>query len=54
MMNQEKYVRVHELRRQGWTLAEIAAETGFHPATISKQLKADGPPSSGGCRTRRW
>ena len=45
MMNQEKYVRVHELRKQGWTLGEIAAETGFHPATISKQLKADGPPS---------
>jgi len=45
MMNQENYVRVHELRRQGWTLAEIAAETGFHPATISKQLKADGPPT---------
>jgi transposase len=43
MMNQESYVRVHELRRQGWTLGEIAAETGFHPATIAKQLKADGP-----------
>lgn len=40
MMNQEKYVRVHELRKQGWTLGEIAAETGFHPATISKQLRA--------------
>ncbi|MGE0000432.1 MAG: IS21 family transposase [Ilumatobacteraceae bacterium] len=38
-------MRVHELRRQGWTLAEIAAETGFDPATISKQLKADGPPT---------
>ena len=34
MMNQENYVRVHELRKQGWTLDEIAAETGFHPATI--------------------
>jgi transposase len=45
MMNQESYVRVQELRRQGWTLGEIAAETGFHPATISKQLKADGPPT---------
>jgi transposase len=45
MMNQENYVRVHELRKQGWTLDEIAAETGFHPVTISKQLKADGPPT---------
>jgi transposase len=44
-MNQENYVRVHELRKQGWTLDEIAAETGFHPATISKQLKAEGPPT---------
>jgi transposase-like protein len=28
------------------TLDEIAAETGFHPSTISQQLKADGPPVS--------
>ena len=46
MMNQEMYVKVHELRKQGWTLAEIAAETGFHPATISIQLKADCPPAT--------
>jgi transposase len=45
MMNQEIYVKVHELRKQGWTLDEIAAETGFHPATISVQLKADDPPT---------
>lgn len=44
MMNQETYVKVHELRKQGRTLEEIADETGFHPATISIQLKADGPP----------
>ena len=44
MMNQETYVRVHELRKQGWTIAEIAAETGFHPETISIQLRSDGPP----------
>ncbi|MEI2705370.1 MAG: hypothetical protein V9E89_08945 [Ilumatobacteraceae bacterium] len=37
-------MKVHELREQGWTLEEIAAETGFHPATISERLKADGPP----------
>src|SRR3954454_8811311 len=45
MMNQETYVKVHDLRKQGWTLAEIAEETGFHPETISIHLKADGPPA---------
>lgn len=45
MMNQETCVKVHELRRQGWTLDEIAAETGFHPSTISEHLKAEGPPA---------
>ena len=44
-MNQETYVKVHELRKQGWTLDEIAAETGFHPSTISQHLKAEGPPA---------
>ena len=44
MMNQETYVKVQDLRKQGWTLEEIAAETGFHPSTISQRLKADGPP----------
>ncbi len=43
MMNQETYVKVHELRRQGWTLTEIAAETGFHPATISQLLEGRRP-----------
>jgi transposase len=44
MIDQETYVTVHDLRRQGWTLAEIAAETGLHPSTVSAHLKADGPP----------
>jgi transposase len=44
MMNQETYVRVHELRRQGWTIGEIAAETGFHPETVSIQLRSEDPP----------
>jgi transposase len=43
MMNQETYVKVQELRKQGWTLDEIAAETGFHPSTVSQHLRADGP-----------
>lgn len=45
MMNQETYVKVHDLRRQGWTIGEIAAETGFHPATISIYLKSEEPPT---------
>lgn len=44
MIDQETYMKVHDLRRQGWTLAEIAAETGLHPSTVSIHLKADGPP----------
>jgi transposase len=45
MLTQEEYVhRVLELRRQGWTIAEIAAEVGYHPATVSKWLKLGGPP----------
>jgi transposase len=39
-------VRIHELHRQGWTCNEIAAETGLHPSTVSKYLKADGPPTA--------
>jgi hypothetical protein len=45
MMNQETYVKVHDLRRQGWTIGEIAAETGFHPETISIYLKSEEPPT---------
>ena len=45
MLTQEEYVqRVLELKRQGWTVAEIAGEVGYHPATISKWLKQGGPP----------
>ena len=45
MMTQEEYVeRVLALKRQGWTITEIAKETGYHPQTVSKWLKNDGPP----------
>ena len=40
MLTQEEYVhRVLELKRQGWSVTEIAAEMGYHPATVSKWLK---------------
>lgn len=45
MMNQETYVHIKDLREQGWTLEEISAETGWHPATISKRLKQGPPPA---------
>jgi transcriptional regulator with XRE-family HTH domain len=45
MLTQEEYVqRVLELKRQGWSVRELAAEVGYHPATVSKWLKAGGPP----------
>jgi transposase len=45
MLTQEEYVNdVLALRRQGLTIAEIAAQIGYHPATISKWLRAGGPP----------
>ncbi len=45
MMNQETYVNVNDLHKQGWTIAEIAAETGWHRSTISKYLR-EGPPAT--------
>jgi transposase len=45
MMSQEEYMEdIKPLRAQGWTLAEISAHTGYHPATISNWLKNGGPP----------
>jgi transposase len=45
MINEETYVKVQDLRRQGWTIAEIAEETGFHPETISIRLRSEEPPT---------
>lgn len=44
MMTQENYVKIKDLHAQGWTIVEIAEETGFHPATVSKYLKHGAPP----------
>lgn len=46
MMNQENYVNVKDLHAQGWTITEIAAETGWHRSTVSKYLKQGAPPES--------
>ena len=45
MMNQETFVNIKSLREQGWAIGEIADETGFGPATVSKHLRA-GPPAA--------
>jgi len=44
MLTQEEYMDVLGMRSQGWTIAEIARETNYHPATVSKWLKEGGPP----------
>jgi transposase len=44
MMTQEEFMDVVALRRQGWTITDIAAAVGRHPDTISKWLRAGGPP----------
>ncbi len=49
MMNQETYVKLEDLHRQGWTIKEIAAETAFRLATISRRLKGGSPPENRNC-----
>ena len=44
MMTQEEYMDVMAMKRQGLSIKEIAAETGYHPKTISTWLKSGGPP----------
>ncbi|MEZ5215509.1 MAG: hypothetical protein R2715_02690 [Ilumatobacteraceae bacterium] len=44
MIDQETYVRIHDLHRQRWTCKEIAAETGCTRRRC-RMLKADGPPT---------
>ena len=44
MMTQGEFMDVIKLRDSGWTIDEIAAEVGYHPATVSGWLKVGGPP----------
>ncbi|MGH9128838.1 MAG: IS21 family transposase [Acidimicrobiales bacterium] len=44
MFTQEEHMDVLAMRRQGWSITEIATELGYHPATVSKWLKNGGPP----------
>ena len=45
MLSQEEYMDLLALRRQGLTIAEIAEQLHYHPATVSKWLKEGGPPA---------
>ena len=45
MMTQEEFMDVVALRRQGWTITDIAAAVGRHPQTVSAWIKAGGPPA---------
>jgi transposase len=44
MMTQEEYVDIPGLKRQGWTLEQIAKEVGYHPATVREWIRRGGPP----------
>jgi transposase len=45
-MTQEEFMDVLAMKRAGMTFNEIAAETGYHPATISKWCREGGPPAA--------
>lgn len=45
MLTQEEYMEVAALRRQGWTIDQIARAVGHHPATVSFWLRNGGPPA---------
>lgn len=46
MMTQGEFMDVSKLQADGLTIKEIAAELGYHPATVSKWLAAGGPPAA--------
>ncbi len=53
MFTQEEYMDLLALRRAGMTIAEIAEHLDYHPATISKWLRAGGPPPQRGVDAER-
>ena len=46
MMTKEEYQQLVGLRAQGLTIKETARRLGYHPATISKWIRAGGPPET--------
>jgi len=45
MLTQEEYMDVLKLKHEGFTITEIADELGYHPATVSRWIRAGGPPA---------
>ena len=43
-MSRGQFAELEDLHRQGWTIREIVAETGFHPAMTAKRLKGGASP----------
>lgn len=57
MMSQEMFMKIDDLRKEGWTITEIAEETGWHRSTISKYLAQGAPTRRVGVpvvMTARW
>jgi transposase len=46
MLTQEEFMDILAMRRQGLSISEIAAQTGYHAATISKWVRTGGPPAA--------
>ena len=46
MMTKEEYQQVVALRAQSLTIKETARRLGYHPATISRWIRAGGPPDA--------
>ena len=46
MMTKEEFHQVIALRAQGLTIKETARRLSYHPATISKWIRAGGPPDA--------
>jgi predicted transcriptional regulator len=51
-MTQEEFMDVLAMKRAGMTFTEIGAQTGYHPATISKWCQGGWP--AGGPHGRRF
>lgn len=46
MMTKEEYQKVVALRARGLTIRETARRLGYHPATVSRWIRAGGPPDA--------
>ena len=52
MLTWEDDVKVHALRKRGWSISAIARHTGFDRKTVRKYLAGDGKPGVAPGRAR--